>query len=278
MRILFRNFTKLLAIGKFESDYMVERMSEFKWNKLFLVAIAYGVDDYISTGIMKSGGEAIPRNIYETACNNSSQAKVGINTDKFSAHNFTSRQQAKKFSSFYLNRKYNRIIFNEVHSIDTSIDSLVLLDKLTDNINKFVNEGIDIKSLADLGTYLRTCGNKIDFVKIENWTNALRIRNISNIIACCLICLFRFEPDEFPFIKNMNGKYQRKINRLLEEELNAVPQLTKNQSVDEEKHRQGINPISKPSAKPLKYFKYFPLETSSRFMANILKSLSNIDE
>ena len=39
-----------------------------------------------------------------------------------------------------------------------------------------------------------------------------------------------------------------------------------------------INPITKSNTHPLKYFKHLPVESLSRFVANIFRSLSNIDE
>lgn len=274
MEILYRNFTKLLSIGVFGENCPVEDMSEFKWNKLLRIAGICDVEDFVCDGIVKSDNKKIPSNIYITAQNNISVIQDAQTTANY---NFTSGKPIKKFSNFYLNRKLNKIIFDEIHSIDTSINSLILLNKLIDNINSLLNNGIEIRKLADLGGYLRKYGDRIDFVKIETWIRLLKIKKICTLIGCMLVSLFSFEIEELPFMRATNNKIQRKTDRMLNIFLTSIPQpaaLNENN----ENHGQGINPITKPNTNPLKFFNYFPVETASRFISNIAKSLSNIDE
>lgn len=274
MEILYRNFTKLLSIGVFGENCPVEDMSEFKWNKLLRIAGICDVEDFVCDGIVKSDNKKIPSNIYITAQNNISVIQDAQTTANY---NFTSGKPIKKFSNFYLNRKLNKIIFDEIHSIDTSINSLILLNKLIDNINSLLNNGIKIRKLADLGGYLRKYGDRIDFVKIETWIKLLKIKKICTLIGCMLVSLFSFEIEELPFMRATNNKIQRKTDEILNTFLTSIPQpaaLNENN----ENHGQGINPITKPNTNPLKFFNYFPVETASRFISNIAKSLSNIDE
>lgn len=274
MEILYRNFTKLLSIGVFGENCPVEDMSEFKWNKLLRIAGICDVEDFVCDGIVKSDNKKIPSNIYITAPNNISVIQDGQTTANY---NFTSGKPIKKFSNFYLNRKLNKIIFDEIHSIDTSINSLILLNKLIDNINSLLNNGIEIRKLADLGGYLRKYGDRIDFVKIETWIKLLKIKKICTLIGCMLVSLFSFEIEELPFMRATNNKILRKTDGMLNIFLTSIPQpaaLNENN----ENHGQGINPITKPNTNPLKFFNYFPVETASRFISNIAKSLSNIDE
>ena len=274
MEILYRNFTKLLSIGVFGENCPVEDMSEFKWNKLLRIAGICDVEDFVCDGIVKSDNKKIPSNIYITAQNNISVIQDVQTTANY---NFTSGKPIKKFSNFYLNRKLNKIIFDEIHSIDTSINSLILLSKLIDNINSLLNNGIEIRKLADLGGYLRKYGDRIDFVKIETWIKLLKIKKICTLIGCMLVSLFSFEIEELPFMRATNNKILRKTDGMLNIFLTSIPQpaaLNENN----ENHGQGINPITKPNTNPLKFFNYFPVETASRFISNIAKSLSNIDE
>ena len=92
-----------------------------------------------------------------------------------------------------------------------------------------------------------------------------------------LVSLFSFEIEELPFMRATNNKILRKTDGMLNIFLTSIPQpaaLNENN----ENHGQGINPITKPNTNPLKFFNYFPVETASRFISNIAKSLSNIDE
>lgn len=274
MEILYRNFTKLLSIGVFGENCPVEDMSEFKWNKLLRIAGICDVEDFVCDGIVKSDNKLIPSNIYITAQNNISVIQDAQTTANY---NFTSGKPIKKFSNFYLNRKLNKIIFDEIHSIDTSINSLILLNKLIDNINSLLNNGIEIRKLADLGGYLRKYGDRIDFVKIETWIRLLKIKKICTLIGCMLVSLFSFEIEELPFMRATNNKIQRKTDEMLNIFLTSIPQPAARHE-NNENHGQGINPITKPNTNPLKFFNYFPVETASKFISNIARSLSNIDE
>lgn len=276
MKIIYRNFTRLLSVGAFGAHCPIEVMSGFKWNKLLLLAEAYGVSDFICSGIVLTDGKLVPGDIFERAKGKMRpQKKTKEESDN--KYTYSVKQKAKKFSSIYLNRRYNKLVFNEIHSIDTSVNSLILLNKLIDNINAFLDCGVNIRKLADLGFYLRTCGNKIDFVKVDNWIKALKISNMCNLIACHLVFLFGFENGELPFLKAENSKYFYSIEQAFEKETNTVIMQVRHDTM-----RHGndvsINPIHKLNTHPLKYTVLFPVEATSRFVSNIFKSLSNIDE
>lgn len=276
MKALLRNFVRLLSIGTFDNDERIEPMSGFKWNKLLTLAETCNVADYINCGIIKYEASVpgiIPQNIIEAASSGNKQPKA--TTPVAGRYNFTSGKRIKIFSNIYLNGKYNKIVFNEIHSIDTSIDSLVFMHKLIDNINTLLNKGLDLRTLADLGLYLRQNGDKIDFIKIEDWIRLLRARSITDIISTYLILLFHFDKSELPFFRGGNKQSEIKTEENLEKALRTVKV---NISRKKPGFNQGLNPISKPNPHPLKYFKSYPLESSSRFLANTIKSLSNIDE
>ena len=277
MKILFRNFTGLLSVGVFKTDNTIEPMSVFKWAKLMLMARVHDVEYYICLGIagaVETGCDTIPQKTYSAA-----KAFVDVNNiyapEAAGGYNFSSSRKVKMFSSVFLNRKYNKIIFNEIHSIDTSISSLVFLNKLAVCISTIMDYGIDFKILADLGLYLRQSGDKIDYVKTESWIKALNIRNITELIGECLIILFHFESAELPFIKNITNKYSKKVCRDLVATLNDTSSARKRNKI---KKSNAINPINKPDTHPAKYLTIQPVEASSRLIANTVKSLSNIDE
>lgn len=277
MKILYRNFIRLLSIGAFDAQDTVEPMSEYKWDKLLAMAARCDVQAFIGTGIIrydKKVKDIVPQGIYQKAKEygvvNGRVCPETADKPKYSSH-----KQIKKFSNFYLNRKYNQIVFAEVHSIDTSVDSLVFLDKLISNINTLMNTGLDLIQLFDLGYYLRENGDKIDFIKIESWIKSLKLNKISNLVGCYLVFFFHFVDAELPFLKSVNKKNEKTVLKTLEATLASPARAAENEN---ETDRQRINPIGKPNAHPMKYFSYFPLEASSRLVSNVIKSLSNIDE
>ena len=51
-----------------------------------------------------------------------------------------------------------------------------------------------------MGEYLRTRGNKVDFVKLENWLNTLQLSAMAELQGNVLISVFGFDEDEIPFV------------------------------------------------------------------------------
>ena len=277
MKIIFRNFFNLLAIGAFDAKCTVETMSEFKWNKLLQMAEANSVRDVICQGIATTGAKYVPEKVYETALNDCTSFQAS-QFKEIGNYNFAASRQIKQFAMPYLNRRYNNLVFNEIHNIDTSIESLILLKKLIESINILICTGLDIRNLAYLGTYLRNYGDKIDFVKTENWITLLNLRSMCNLTGCFMHILFAFEQEELPFARNINTRRLSKADKII------MKSLTYNQTRPlqqvEKNDTNIINPIhiKKQNIHPLKYFNFFPVETSGRFVSNIIKSLSNIDE
>ena len=277
MNILFRNFLRLLSAGTFGTDEAIEPMSGYKWNKLILMAKGHGIQDFVYAGITKAAtanGRMIPQATYALA----QSCQAGIKTateDGDGRQTFQAARREKKFSNIILNNKYGKIVFNEVHSIDTSIETLVFLDKMISNVNNLLNSGVILKDIADIGFYLRSHGDKIDFVKAEDWFKQLKLRMMADIIGCHLILLFHFDKEELQYTKSISDKLLANVAADLEKAFAKVPEAAYDDAAD---NTNAIYPVNKPSAQPLKYFRSFPVETSSRFVMNIIKSLSNIDE
>ena len=277
MNILFRNFLRLLSAGTFGTDEAIESMSGYKWNKLILMAKSHGIQDFVYAGITKAAtanGRMIPQATYAMA--QSCQAGIKAATeDGDGRQTFQAARREKKFSNKKKNKKYGKIVFNEVHSIDTSIETLVFLDKMISNVNNLLNSGVILKDIADIGFYLRSHGDKIDFVKAEDWFKQLKLRMMADIIGCHLILLFHFDKEELQYTKSISDKLLANVAADLEKAFAKVPEAAYDDAAD---NTNAIYPVNKPSAQPLKYFRSFPVETSSRFVMNIIKSLSNIDE
>ncbi|MCD8290304.1 MAG: hypothetical protein LUC91_02245 [Prevotella sp.] len=277
MRIVFRNFITLLSIGAFDTEDSAEAMSQFKWSQMLQLADNYDVTDFISLGISKMynrNSSLIPPNILKLAKGHISDSQtIYFKNDEH--YNFT-QKSIKKFSNFFLNRKLNKIIFNEIHSIDTSVTSLVFLLKLIDTMNGFLTVDRNFRNVIDLGTYLRNSGDKIDFIKIDLWLKSLRMKGIANLIGSYLVVLFNFTPDELPFIDNVDEGVYAKVYNSVEK-----PVKQDDISSDDDKPiriRGIISPVHKPNTNASKYFAYCPLEVTSKILKNISKSLSNVEE
>lgn len=275
MQVVIRNFIKLLSTGAFQSYCTLEEMSEYKWNQLLYIAKINDVEDFIISGIIYSDNSS--NNIIPTKITNSINETIYSNTTRITPKDAQYRQSTKtinKFSNPYLNKKLNRIIYNEIHSIDTSVDSITFLNRSIDNIKNLLSANSYIRDLVEYGIYLRKYGNKIDFVKIDNWINTLKMNKIMNLIGIYLIKFFNFDTSEIPFYNNQNkiktGEVKLPLN------LKAKSEDKMNETQKEINNL--ICNIPKPNTGMFKYFSFFPLETTSIFFSNIFNSLSNIEE
>lgn len=278
MKIVFRNFITLLSIGAFDTEEHSEAMSQFKWSQLLQLADTYEVTDFISLGISKMynrNASLIPDNILKTARGNVTRTQT-IHFKNDEHYNF-SQKSIKKFSNFFLNRKLNKIIFNEIHSIDTSVTSLVFLLKLIDTMNGFLTVDKNFRNVIDVGTYLRACGDKIDFIKMDSWLKSLRMKNITDLIGSYLVMLFNFTPDELPFMDSIDSGLYTKVYNAVEKPV-RLEDTSDEDSGKPMRIRGIISPVRKPNTNASKYFAYCPLEVMSKILGNVSKSLSNVEE
>ena len=114
-------------------------------------------------------------------------------------YQFVSKIQEKRRVSIYE---------NERHSIDTSIETLHLLNLIVFNIRQVETNEISIPGIIALGKYLREKGQHVDFVKLEDWIRTLNIKKLTSLLASFLVQAFNFEKNEVPFLysehKNAN--------------------------------------------------------------------------
>lgn len=114
-------------------------------------------------------------------------------------YQFVSKIQEKRRVSIYE---------NERHSIDTSIETLHLLNLIVFNIRQVETNEISIPGIIALGKYLREKGQHVDFVKLEDWIRILNIKKLASLLASFLVHAFNFEKNEVPFLysehKNAN--------------------------------------------------------------------------
>lgn len=275
MEIVYRNFIRLLSIGSFNQEESVEPMSVFKWKQLLMLADTYEVTENISYGIIKTDKKTdylVPKGIIEIANQNLSGKSTDFSYKK-TGYNYAHKYE-KRFANVFLNHRLKKLIYNEVHSIDTSIASLVFLDKTIENINAIISSGINFKDIIDIGLYLRKNGDKIDFIKYEQWINSLGIKNASNAIGSYLITLFCFELDELPYMKNYRKQTFNMACKPLKYTLTQAAKDNHKESYEQRIAKK----LHLPNSKILSHFSFFPLEVSSKFIAGIYKSLSNIEE
>jgi len=275
MEIIYRNFIRLMAVGAFNTDSVIEPMSRFKWGQTLRLADTYGVAGYVSAGIISMAEKTmtpVPRDILERAyaIYNAQQTAMARHTVDF----IPNKADTSKFANALLNRRLRRIVHDEIHSIDTSTATLALLYLIIDNINESIHGSINYQLSINLGLYLRSNGDKIDFVKTERWLRTLGIRKPANLVGSYLIALFGFTESEVPFVSKVDGKALEKGVKPLRHTLVRAAREPDIRDYDDKMgDRYNI-----PDTRILSRLGCFPSEVACKFVTGVCKSLSNIEE
>ena len=190
MDIVKRNFFKLLRSGALNEFDTLEPMSPYKWRRLMGIAQAQRVGDIALRGLRNhqyDKGIELPRDVLNLQIDTPAVAAAADTT----------------LSNKMLNRRLDRIRKGEPHVIDASMDTLYLLNLLVDGTVGILTRGISIGHAISLGRYLRTKGDKVDFVKLERWLHTLHLQRMAQLQGSVLISVLDFEQDEVPFVQQV---------------------------------------------------------------------------
>ena len=177
----------------------------------------------------------------------------------------------------FLNRRLNKIQKEEPHVIDTSMETVYLLRLIVSNANAMLSGGISIRGIIQLGQYLRTRGDKVDFVKLDNWLTKLHLQRMAQLEGSVLITFFDFEKDEIPFVSRVEkGAYKLTLRSLYYNTQEA-------KDIEFEQTATGFvrttgGTMRKSLRRSMRYITYAPIETISNFTHKVFHSLSEIEE
>lgn len=263
MDVITRNFFRLIRSGSLDEQEPMEPMSAFKWQRLFQMVQTQHVERTALKGIARHQGDEMM---------NIPQGLSDILTSS------THEPSKPQLSNRFLNYRLRRIIHNEYHAIDTNIEAVELLKIIVNNVSSMLNKGIMLGGLIELGSYLRTKGDKVDFVKLERWLRKLHIRRMAQLQGSMLMAVFQFEQDELPFMEHVEASAYKLVMRSV---LHTV-----SDTVEEWHFRQGKAGFLQNNSSLLRrnlrrglcYVVYAPLETVSNFFHNFARSLQEIEE
>lgn len=198
------NFTILLRAGAFGiTDEPLKPMSSFKWNKLVATAKKLGIHGYIVAGAQQLKDDPLlPPDI------NIPTTKEIFDYPETALYGFLS------------SRRYRKISEQEKHSIDCSTETLNFLHLLVANIDLIITRDMSLCGIIAVGEYLRNKGNRVDFVKLNQWIHRLGIAQAASFIAHMLIELFDFETEELEFMTRTYKKPLIHYERLLDNAFN----------------------------------------------------------
>lgn len=263
MNVITRNLFSLLRSGALNEYEPIEPMSEFKWKRLEQMVNAQHVENAAWKGVRNHQYDEM-MNIPEHLIKES----ISIDT----------QQQPAQLSNRFLNARLQRILNNERHAIDTNIGAIEVLNIIINNVSSMLNNGSMLSGLIRLGSYLRNKGDKVDYVKVENWLNKLHIRRMAQLQGSMLISVFNFEPAELPFVNRIEPAAHNLVMRSVEH--------AENDSAEEWHFRQSRSGfvtnnstlLRRNLRRSLRYISYAPIETISNYFSSFARSLQEIEE
>jgi len=263
MDIIQRNFFNLLTSAISGKTAPLEPMSQFKWDRLIGMLKAQKVE-----GLAKKGMKQLEP-----------QQRANLPEEKIAELASTPVPLSKpKMSNPLLGRKLRKIQENERHQIDASMITIELLNLIVANAEHMLNRGISLNGITQLGNFLRTKGDKVDFVKLDTWLQKIHLRRFAQLEGSILITVFAFEPEEIPFVERIEpAAYQLTIRTLTHTAIDTAKEWHFRQ-----RHSGFVENNSKVLRRNLRrsirYIVYSPIETTSNFVRNFARSLSEIEE
>lgn len=282
MNIIKRNFLRLLRLGAFGENEVIEPMSKFKWEVIFHIANIHNVVGLIFDGIAKNKeNEAlIPQDIILKYKKILDEEGYGIKAQATGSIPSVQLPDAglSHMCNGFLNARLKRIRENEPQSADASVETLNMLDIIVQATECTMTYGLSFATILRIGIYLRVDGDKIDFVKLENWLRKLNLTRMAQLEGSILIDIFGFEMDEIPFVNKMEPSAHKIAIEALEKPIRI--------DIEEWKIRQkstiflanNSKAMMKTVKNCMKYFFFAPIEASSNFLHRFASSLSNLEE
>lgn len=269
--IILRNFFKLLksgALGEFEE---IEPMSDFKWNRLYDIALQQSVLHTAAAGIKCNPHTpaAMPQHIVDRFL----EAADTMNHDDGEA-----KTDNALLTNKLLNHRIRRTRERENASEERSESTLHLFNLIITNTNQVLTRGISYGHLLPIGTFLRHQGDRVDFVKLDRWLEKCHIKNLAQLYGSILITTLDFEKEEVPFVSRIDPYGYRQAMRSLLHHTNV-------DTKDWQFHQSATGLVENdPKAmmrtvkNSMKYFAYAPIETTSNLLHSFIVNLAELEE
>lgn len=282
MNIIKRNFLRLLRLGAFGENEVIEPMSKFKWEVIFHIANIHNVVGVIFDGIAKNKkNEAlIPQDIILKYKKILDEEGYGIKSQTTGSRPSVQLPDAglSHMCNGFLNARLKRIRENEPQSADASVETLNMLDIIVQATECTMTYGLSFATILRIGIYLRVDGDKIDFVKLENWLHKLNLTRMAQLEGSILIDIFGFEIDEIPFVNKMEPSAHKIAIEALEKPIRIDIEEWKISQKSTIFLANNSKAMMKTVKNCMKYFFFAPVEASSNFLHRFASSLSNLEE
>jgi len=274
MNIIQRNFFRLLRSGALHSKEQVEPMSVFKWSQLYQLSIMHNVVPFVYEGLQNCKDQFFVR-LTETQWKEWQNMVGNVSSNQYDTDE-DDLLRADHLTNPILNHHLQTILDDENSDL-TSRRLLLIIIRIVRHI---MNEGMPVRQLLEMGSFLRNEGKHVDQAQFMKWVNKLHLSPMCQLEGEFLILLFNFSKDELFFLEDKTNNDIEKIAQELIEFTNTRSQdwyfSQDNDSIFI--HNSNTSAMFSHVRRSARYFKYYPSESITNFFASFVHSLSHIEE
>jgi len=167
------------------------------------------------------------------------------------------------------------------HETEILSPTLTLFQLLTQISHDMLSHGIMLTDLLNLGILLRKIGHRIDYVKLQTWTDKLKMQRMLQLISQLMIDLLHFSEDEMPFLTPSSKPVD--ATRIVQEILMPPSMRGKNISFSQASgsifvHASNTSAMMWHAQRSARFIKYYPSESITNFFSSFTHSLTDIEE
>ena len=266
MDIIQRNFLRLLKCGAFGQREQLEPMSAWKWKRLYQFSQMHDVTPWVYEGIKACANDFFLQ-IHSEQMGQWRESAMVADTEIV-------KEEEQRLTNPLLNHKLQQLTEKEGNT-----PPLELLFNII-RISRFIlTQGISLRHLLELGIYLRTTKDQLNYELLAEWIRKLKMGKITQLEAALLIHFFDFKKEEIPFT---TVKVSKETIRIANDILNTSSEqaadwyFTQGKNVFVSTNNSGA--MMWHVRHSAKYMSYYPSEAITNFFANFAHSLSHIEE
>ncbi len=272
--IQIRDFLNILRSGAFDDVKPIGMLSNYKWGKLVELAKMHGVIQTFASGLERYHYDSnlnISDALIDVIREALRTAPVTGFADLYDVNRMT--MQSKP-----LNQHLQAIIRKEYADSERSYETMQVMAIIVFNTEHILTGRSYLKGIIDLGRYLRLEGNRVDFVKLEEWLKKTKLTRMGNLQGSLLISGFGFTIEELPFMTKQVGHPTKKLLAAISH--NDLSQL-RPWALHESKGGFVVgSPLKayRSVRQSLHFLPYAPRETFATIFHGLMRGISEIEE
>lgn len=264
MDIITRNLICEIRKTAFdERDAVTEPMSPFKWRKLCHIGCLQGIGYIVKDNCKEAG----------VKCDDAHD-----NSDKYEFTKFKTGVMALRLNTPFTSKALMTVIEDEMHAIDTNVETLTLLWIMIDTLNDMLQRGLTVRGVVNMGRYLRQYGDHIDFNKLDKWLGKIYLRRTAQLQGSILVTLFGFEKDELPFVRRIEPTAKKLAIKSLTDSLNDPVGEWHFKISSTGFVKNNGSAFKRNLQRSLRLMPYTPIEATGNIITNFVRSLAEIEE